>query len=182
MSVLGVLRRISDHVNTAAIAICIACVLAMLAISFIGFTYTVVSGGAALSWTYSLARVFLPWIGLISITIALYYGEHVAMTMFVKLLPRPLVKAAAIACLIVLAVFGLMLIWYGWDFFVNARQTYMVSHQIRIPQHYTAIAVPLTGAIILIHLVRGFKLLDHFTSAEEEAQEAIRAQSAEDVE
>jgi len=42
--------------------VCVACVLAMLGISFTGFVYTLVTGGA-LSWTYSLARLFLPWIG-----------------------------------------------------------------------------------------------------------------------
>lgn len=181
MSILGVARRASDVVNRMAVVICIACVLAMLAISFIGFIYTVVTGGA-LSWTYSLARIFLPWIGLVSITIALYYGEHVAMTLFVKLLPGALVKVAAVACLVVIAIFGLMLIWYGWGFFINARQTYMVSHIIQIPQHFTAIAVPLTGAITLLHLVRGFDLVGHFVTLDEELEEVIGAQSVEDVE
>jgi TRAP-type C4-dicarboxylate transport system permease small subunit len=138
----------------------------MLAISFTGFLYTLFTGGA-LSWTYSLARVFLPWIGMISITIALYSGEHVAMTIFVKLLPPPLVRLAAIASLVVVAVFALLLIWYGWQFFINARQTYMVSDMIQIPQHYTAIAVPLTGVITLLHLVNGYGLLEHFVATEE---------------
>lgn len=182
MSILGVARRASDVVNRMAVVICIACVLAMLAISFIGFIYTIVTGGAALSWTYSLARIFLPWIGLISITIALYHGEHVAMTLFIKLLPAAWIKVAATACLVVIAVFGLMLIWYGFEFFINARQTYMVSDTIQIPQYFTAIAVPLMGAITLLHLARGFHLLEHFVTTEEEVSEAIAAQSVEDVE
>ncbi|WP_022729843.1 TRAP transporter small permease [Fodinicurvata sediminis] len=180
MSVLSVARRVSDCVNHAAVVVCILCVLAMLAISFIGFLYTVFTGGA-LSWTYSLARIFLPWIGLISTTIALYWGEHVAMTLFVRLLPEPLVKVAAIICLVVIAIFALMMIWYGWQFFINARQTYMVSHMIQIPQYFTAIAVPLTGIVTLIHLVRGFDLLEHFVTVEDVTQQAIREQQAEDV-
>jgi len=121
----------------------------------------------ALSWTYSLARIFLPWIGLISITIALYSGEHVAMTILVKLLPRPLLRVFAGASLVVIGVFALLMIWYGWDFFINARQTYMVSDMIQIPQHYTAVAVPLTGVITLLHLVNGLSLLEHFTKTDE---------------
>jgi len=166
MPLLDVARRVSRVVNGIAIVVCIACVVAMLAISFTGFLYTLFTGGA-LSWTYSLARVFLPWIGMISITIALYSGEHVAMTILVKLWPPALVRVAAIACLVVIAVFALLLIWYGWQFFVGARQTYMVSDQIQIPQHYTAVAVPLTGVITLLHLVNGYGLLEHFVGTQE---------------
>ncbi len=120
MSVLKATRQLSAIVNQAAIVVCVLCVLAMLAISFIGFLYTIVTGGA-LSWTYSLARVFLPWIGLISLTIALYSGEHIAMTLLVKLLPAPLVRLTAIICLVVIAIFAVMLMWYGWEFFTYAR-------------------------------------------------------------
>lgn len=171
MSVLKAARQLSAIVNQAAIVVCVACVLAMLAISFIGFVYTIVTGGA-LSWTYSLARVFLPWIGLISLTIALYSGEHIAMTLLVKLLPAPLVRLTAIICLVVIAIFALMLMWYGWEFFTYARQTYMVSDMIQIPQYYTAIAVPLTGAITLLHLVNGFALLEHYVTLEDVVDEA----------
>lgn len=176
MSVLKAARQLSTIVNQAAIVICVVCVLAMLAISFIGFLYTVVTGGA-LSWTYSLARVFLPWIGLISLTIALYSGEHIAMTLFVKLLPAPLVRLTAIVCLVVIAIFAVMLMWYGWEFFTNARQTYMVSDMIQIPQYYTAIAVPLTGAITLLHLVNGFALLEHYVTLEDVVDDVIGERS-----
>lgn len=175
MSVMKAARQLSAIVNQAAIVVCVACVLAMLAISFIGFLYTIATGGA-LSWTYSLARVFLPWIGLISLTIALYSGEHIAMTLFVKLLPPALVRLTAIVCLGVIAVFALMLMWYGWEFFINARQTYMVSHMIQIPQHYTAIAVPLTGAITLLHVVNGFALLEHYVTLEDVVDEVAGGQ------
>jgi len=165
MAFLDAARAASCWVNRLAIVVCIACVVAMLAISFTGFLYTVFTGGA-LSWTYSLARIFLPWIGMISITIALYSGEHVAMTILVKLLPRPLLRLFATACLVVIGIFALLLIWYGWDFFINARQTYMVSDMIQIPQHYTAVAVPLTGLITLLHLANGFSLLEHFVKTD----------------
>lgn len=162
MAILTTARRVSDVVNSACIVLCVGCVLGMLAISFIGFLYTLATG-SALSWTYSLARLFLPWIGLISITIALRSGEHVAMTLLVRLLPAPLVKAAAVATLAVMAFFALLMIWYGWGFFLNASQVYMVSDNIQISHHWTAVTVPLTGLIFLLHLVYGFDLLEHFS-------------------
>lgn len=172
MTILRVARRLSDGVNQAAIVLCVACVLAMLAISFIGFLYKLFTGGA-LSWTYSLARLFLPWIGLVSTTIALRSGEHVAMTLLVRLLPVPLVKAAAVGTLLVMALFALLLIWYGWSFFLNATQVYMVSDNIQISRHWTAITVPLTGAIFLLHLVHGYGLLEHFSGESALIEEAL---------
>ncbi|WP_300495014.1 TRAP transporter small permease [Marinobacter sp.] len=171
-SALNGLRRLSDGVNQAATFVCIFCILAMLAISFTGFLYTLFTD-QALSWTYSLARLFLPWIGLLSSTVALRSGEHVAMTLLMRVLPKTLVKVAAVASLIMLAGFALALIWYGWEFFSNARQSYMVSAYIQISYKWTTIAVPLTGVIMLIHLVHGFTLLEHFTGQEAAIEEAL---------
>ncbi|MGP5308535.1 MULTISPECIES: TRAP transporter small permease [Vreelandella] len=166
MSVLPPLRRLSDHINQAAIVLCIGCILSMLGISFTAFLYKLFTG-STLSWTYSLARLFLPWIGFLSMTISLRYGEHVAMTLLVRSLPKIMVKIAAVMCLVVLGLFALMLTWYGWGYFSNATQVYMVSDQIRIPSKVTAIVVPISGLIMLLHLVHGFALLEHFTSEHE---------------
>ncbi|MAR70891.1 MAG: hypothetical protein CME78_01500 [Halomonas sp.] len=146
----------------------------MLGISFTGFLYTLFTGGA-LSWTYSLARLFLPWIGLISSTIALHSGEHVAMTLLVKLLPRPLVVLAAGATLAVIGALAVLMMFYGWDFFSNARQSYMVSDSIQISYKWTTFAVPLTGAIIALHLVHGFALLEHFIDSDAVIEQAIHS-------
>ncbi|MEQ5767603.1 TRAP transporter small permease [Halomonas sp. H33-56] len=168
------LQRLSNGVNRLAIVFCVGCVLAMLGISFTGFLYTLFTGGA-LSWTYSLARLFLPWIGLISSTIALHSGEHVAMTLLVKLLPRPLVVLAAGATLAVIGALAVLMMFYGWDFFSNARQSYMVSDSIQISYKWTTFAVPLTGAIIALHLVHGFALLEHFIDSDAVIEQAIHS-------
>lgn len=161
MAILKPLRRLSEAVNRLAIVLCVACILLMLGISFTAFLYKLATG-STLSWTYSLARLFLPWIGFLSMTISLRYGEHVAMTLLVRSLPRALLKAAAVTCLAVIALFALMLVWYGWGFFLNATQMNMVSDNIQISNRFTAIVVPLSGLIILLHLVHGFDLLEHF--------------------
>ncbi|RAW08236.1 hypothetical protein DKQ62_04220 [Halomonas elongata] len=178
MSLLTQARRLSDAVNQVAIVICVACILGMLAISFTGFVYTLFTGGA-LSWTYSLARLFLPWIGMLSSTIALHAGEHVAMTLLMRVLPEALVKVAAALTLVVIAFFALLVIWYGWDFFRNATQIYMVSDAIQISRKWTAIAVPLAGVIFLLHLVHGFSLLEHFTDEAAVIEEVIHGQDEE---
>ncbi len=145
--------------NRVVIAACIGCVLAMLSISFIGFFYMAITG-EALSWTYSLARLFIPWIGMLSITVAFKAGEHVALTMFVRLLPAPLRRLLRRAGVAAIALFALLLIWYGWDFFSFSTQMYMVSDRIQIDGRWVAACVPVSGAVLLVHLADGVRLLE----------------------
>lgn len=179
MSPLAPLRRFSDGVNQVAIVLCVVCILAMLGISFTAFVYKLFTG-STLTWTYSLARLFLPWIGFLSMTISLRYGEHVAMTLLVRSLPRVLLQVAAGLCLAVIALFAALLVWYGWGYFLNATQVYMVSDQIQIHSKFTAIVVPLSGVIILLHLVQGFALLEHFIDDETMIDELIETTDLEE--
>ncbi len=153
------LRRLSDALNRVAIAASIACVLAMLAISFVGFFYMALTGDA-LSWTYSLARLFVPWIGMLSITVAFKSGEHVAMSTLVRMVPAPFARALQLLSLMALGLFAAMLLWYGWDFFVESNQYYMVSDQFQVHHRWVSACVPITGLLLLLHLPCGGRLLD----------------------
>jgi TRAP-type C4-dicarboxylate transport system permease small subunit len=159
MPIARTLEKLSDVVNRIVIAACVGCVLAMLSISFIGFFYMAITG-AALSWTYSLARLFIPWIGMLSITVAFKAGEHVALTMFVRLLPAGVARMLRGFSVGAIAVFALLLVWFGWDFFQFSTQMYMVSDRIQVDGRWVAACVPVTGAILLIHLADGVRLLE----------------------
>lgn len=178
MHFLQPLRRLSDVVNQAAIITCVASVLIMLGISFTAFVYKLATG-SSLSWTYSLARLFLPWIGFLSMTISLRYGEHVAMTLLARSLPKSLMTLTAVLSLVTIGVFGALLLWYGWGYFESTRQVYMVSDQIQVSAKFTAIVVPISGAIILLHLVQGFDLLEHFIDDQEMIEELIESNDME---
>ena len=149
---------ISTKLNQAVVAVCVACVLAMLGISFTGFFYMIVTGGA-LSWTYSLARLFIPWIGLLSITVAFVRGEHIAMTSLLAVLPARLAMILQRVNLILVAVFAVLMVWYGWLYLSNSTDYYMVSDQIQIHARWVVACVPVTGAVLLVHLLCGTDLL-----------------------
>jgi TRAP-type C4-dicarboxylate transport system permease small subunit len=166
MAAVAFLRRMSDALNRAVIAFCVACVIAMLAISFIGFFY-MVGTGEALSWTYSLARLFIPWIGMLSITVALKGGEHVTMNLLLGLVPHAFIRVLQWASFGLIALFALLLIWFGWDFFLGSNQYYMVSDQIRVHGRWVAACVPATGAILFVHLASGLQLLEPPPQAED---------------
>lgn len=155
----SIAEKFSDGVNRLALIACVGCVLSMLSISFVGFFYMVITGDA-LSWTYSLARLFIPWIGMLSITVAFHAGEHVSMNMFPSVAPKPLAVAMRCAVLASVAVFAGLLLWFGWLFFQSTTQYYMVSDQIQIHGRWVAACVPASGAILLVHLANGFKLLE----------------------
>lgn len=158
MPIFPVLNRFSAGVNRLALFLCVLCVLAMLSISFIGFFYMAMTG-EALSWTYSLARLFIPWIGMLSITVAFYSGEHVAMNILSHLLPRRLAAALSVAVLMSVSVFAALLLWFGWQFFETTSQIYMVSDQVQIHARWVVACMPVSGAILLIHLINGHRML-----------------------
>ena len=82
--------------------------------------------GDALSWTYSLARLFIPWLGLLSITVAFRRGEHIAMTSLRDIFPMPAVRALKAANYVIVGVFAVLLIWYGTEYAIRSRDLYMV--------------------------------------------------------
>jgi len=153
------LRKFSDDLNLLVIIICIACVVVMLGISFAGALYQAITS-SALSWTYSLARQFVPWIALLSLTIAFKNGEHIAMTMLINSVPRPLRLLLEVFILMAVAALAIVLIWQGWLFTMDSSQLVMISDQIQFSQQWVCASVPVTGGVLLCHLVCGRELLE----------------------
>ncbi len=158
--------RLSSGLNSAVTTVCVLFVLAMLSISFSGFFYMIVTGDA-LSWTYSLARLFIPWLGLLSLTVAFWHGEHIAMTAIIGLLPRTAVSVLHWVNTGLVALFSGLLIWYGGKFFASSTDIYMVSDTIQIPAKWVTAAVPVTGVVLLAHVLCGANLLDEESPMEE---------------
>jgi TRAP-type C4-dicarboxylate transport system permease small subunit len=174
------LRVLSAAVDRAVIAVCIGCFVIMLAISFIGFFYQVITG-AALSWTYSLARLFVPWIAMLSITVAFRRGEHVAMALLLEYLPPRVATIVSYANLAIIGLLALLLVWFGWQFFITTTHYNMVSDQIQIHNRFVAACIPVTGLILIVHLVCGLHLLD-LAAPEAEVEELLRESEAAEAE
>jgi TRAP-type C4-dicarboxylate transport system permease small subunit len=174
------LQAFSAALDRAVIGICIGCLLIMLAISFAGFLYQLITG-AALSWTYSLARLFVPWIAMLSITVAFRRGEHVAMAVLLRSLPPRAVTVISYANVAIIGVFALLLVWFGWQFFITTTHYNMVSDQIQIHNRFVAASIPVTGLILLVHLACGLHLLD-LAAPEAEVEELLRESEAGEAE
>ncbi len=162
-----VCSRLSDGLNHVAIAVCAATVVIMLSMTTVGLFYRVVLG-SELTWAYSLTRLFLPWLAMLSITVAFKGGEHIAITFAVRKLPPKALKAVRAVNLALVGLFGAALAWYGYSFFENSTQLHMVSDLLQVSQKWTAASVPVAGLVMCVHLLGGASLVDHHDLAEED--------------
>ena len=154
------LKRISDIVNTIVIGLGVLFVLTMLVLSTIGITYQLVFS-SALTWSYSLTRLFLPWLAMLSVTVAFKSGEHVAISTVLKSLSPKMLRATQLINFVFVGLFAAALIWYGLIFFQNSTQLFMVSDTLQISHKWTALSIPVCGLIMCVHLLSGVSLVQH---------------------
>jgi TRAP-type C4-dicarboxylate transport system permease small subunit len=154
------LQRISDIVNMIVTGCGVLFVVTMLVLSTIGITYQLVSG-SSLTWSYSLTRLFLPWLAMLSVTVAFKSGEHVAISMALKYLSPKMLRATQLLNLTFVGLFAVALIWYGLIFFENSTQLFMVSDTLQISHKWTALSIPVCGLIMCVHLLSGVSLVQH---------------------
>lgn len=160
------LQRISDIVNMVVIVLGVLFVVTMLTLSTIGITYQLIFS-SALTWSYSLTRLFLPWLAMLSVTVAFKSGEHVAISMAVKYLSPKMVRVTQLLNLTFVGLFAVALIWYGLVFFENSNQLFMVSDTLQISHKWTALSIPVCGLIMCVHLLSGVSLVQHLDIATE---------------
>ena len=157
-TLLHKVRRFSDALDRAVIGLCVALVAAMLLVSLAGIAWQAATGHA-LSWTYSIARMLIPWIAMLSVTCAFKQGEHIAMTMLLARAPRPVIVAAEALGVLSIAAFGAALAWTGAGFLAESGQLVMISDSIQVSDRWVNAAVPLSGLVLLVHSVDGTALL-----------------------
>ena len=80
----------------------------------------------------SMTRLFLPWLAMLSLTMALKRGEHVAIAMAIRNLPPRLLWGVKVINLVVVGLFGAAMVWYGYFFFENSTQLFMVSDTLQV--------------------------------------------------
>lgn len=177
MNTLLVMRRISDRLDALVILFCVVIVAVMLIISILGIALEVTFnlfelGGAAeafvdspLGWFYSqtrpsMTRLFLPWVAMLSLTVGFKRGEHVAIAMAIRHLPPALLRPVQIVNLAVVGLFGLALAYYGYGFFQNSTQFFMVSDSLQVSHKWTALSVPIAGLVMCVHLLSGTSLVE----------------------
>ena len=126
----------------------------MLATSAAGTVYKIFTGDG-LSWTYSLARQFLPWFALLSISIGYHAREHVAMTLILSNVPEKIRAPMAGTIRAIWVAFAVVLVVFGTMFTLGTTQIVMISDTLQIAQSWIMASLPFTGIVILVHALFG---------------------------
>lgn len=152
------LVRISRVTNFLVIVLS-AVLLAIIFVVTIIAAFNKYITGASLTWAIGVNQAILPWIAALSTTVALKYGEHIAMSFLAGFVPARVNAFLRFINYFLVGVFGLFLGYYGYEFMKSSDQMIMISSAIQISGMWPAASLPVTGVIYCIHLLAGPQLL-----------------------
>ncbi|MHC4122856.1 MAG: TRAP transporter small permease [Planctomycetota bacterium] len=100
------------------------------------------------SWTEELCTIMFVWLVFVGASLALKTGGHFAIEIIVEKLPRRFsVPVNILSCLLVI-VFSVMLIWFGFRLAVVGLGS--ITPALEIPRTYPYAAVGIGGVLMLI--------------------------------
>ncbi|MDN3516285.1 TRAP transporter small permease [Aquisalimonas lutea] len=134
----------------ARVTAVIACITALALVSSmlvgIFFRYVV---QASLSWPEEVSLLLFTWTVFLAASLGVREDFHVRVTLLRDALPHRISAWLERLLLLSVAGFGLAMLWYGWAFAeFTAGQ---VSAAVRYPLWIRNAAVPVSGALILVH-------------------------------
>jgi len=106
-----------------------------------------------LSWVLPISRIILVWTGLLGISIAFKEGEHVALKGFVSKLPMVIKKVILGLGYIFIIIYLFILVLKGFPIALHSTQLIMISEKLQISLSWSMMAIPVSAAINLIHLL-----------------------------
>lgn len=134
----------------------IACAVIFLAMTALGFVNVVVRYTTSYSLASSeelLTNGFL-LLTILGAAIAARTGDHLAVTLFFELLPKPLRKLVLILAGILSIVLLALSAWFSWVLVSNQISSGIRSYALQIPAWYYSIGMPFGFALILIRYVQ----------------------------
>lgn len=105
----------------------------------------------ALSWTEELSRYLLVWATFLGTAVAFKKGAHIAVTFAVDALSETLHKIVRFCSCCFMAIFFGVTIWYS--IYLFNVQVFQVSPAIGIKMRYVYTVIPLSFAVMSVHLV-----------------------------
>lgn len=130
--------------------------MAIITASQVFFRYVL---NNSLFWSEELGRVLLIQLTFLGAAVALKAHAHIGLDFVVRGLSEKNRKYAAILVQLLSSVFFVVMMWYGFQFafFLKSQSTATLGISRMIP----FLAIPLSGAIMLVHsLACIFEILD----------------------
>lgn len=144
------LTQISDRVNRLVeyAGFVIVAGMTVLTLIQVFFRYIVEN---SLSWSEEIALYLFIWSVMLGASIGVKRRFHVAVSFIHDRLPAGLRQVLDLVLLLLIGYFALVMVTEGYD--VATRFVSQLSPATRIPMGYVYASVPVSGALILLHVV-----------------------------
>jgi len=109
------------------------------------------------SWTEELATFLLIWVALLGSAVALGRGAHLGIDYFVgKLDDKVRIKTELFVFAVVALFSMLVMVWGGIGLVVRTLELNQISVALKLPMGYVYLAVPISGAFLVLYSMIGF--------------------------
>ena len=150
---MGLLRKILDKFLELLLMISVA----ILVIDVLWQVFTRFVMGDPSSWTEELATFLLIWVSLLGAAVALGRGAHLGIDYFTHKLPERNRIQTELFVFAAVSIFSFLVMVVGGISLV--RQTLaleQISVALHIPMGYVYLAIPISGAFLLLYGMIGF--------------------------
>ncbi len=145
-------RRFFLTVDKIVESFCIVLLVAMIVNVFVAVITRKVFG-FQFAWSEEITLLCLTWFTFMGIAIGFRERLHLGMDLFEKL-PAPILRVLDRFIVVVTFLFGLYLIFYGWDFTMMMRGSVLAATQM--PNAVQYIVMPITGVLTCVYSVLQF--------------------------
>lgn len=105
----------------------------------------------ALTWPEELARYAMVWVTGLGSSLALRYGDHVAVEFFVQRLPAAGGRWVILGGRLLVLLFLFLMVIFGAD--MTGRVSHQESAAMEISMSIPNLAIPVGGALMIYHLL-----------------------------
>ncbi len=148
-SVLAFFNSLSGAVHKSVVVFCITVIIVMIVDTLLGVFFRYVLDNP-LKWPEELARLLMVWAGLMGVTIALKEGEHIGIEVVLATVSDQVRIYLTLLVNLLVLLFLVVLFLWGCSVTINAQETLPA---LQIPWMWSFMAVPVSAAVQLIHLM-----------------------------
>ncbi|WP_018933470.1 TRAP transporter small permease [Gracilibacillus lacisalsi] len=101
------------------------------------------------SWSEELSRVLLIWISFLGVAYGVKEKLHIALGLFVHMLPKPVQHILDLFSKLLLIGFGIMMVYYGYQFTVLMGGSTMPG--LGLKSSYLYACIPIGGVFLILY-------------------------------
>ena len=141
--------RLSDWINRCVQYIGFVQLSLMTLIIILQVFYRYVLG-SSLSWSEESARFLFIWVVLLGASMGVKESFHVSVTLFKDMLPRRIKVTVDVLVNLLTGVVAAIMVVYGLS--IAETVSIQLSPAVRISMFWVYLAIPVSGALMLLHL------------------------------